>query len=65
MKSKENMLLLKQNMIHWLIAALASSLDDYIRTHFNSKTKVQAIKYYREQTGLGLKEAKMAFENIL
>ena len=41
------------------------SLDDYIRTHFNKNTKVQAIKYYREQTGLGLKEAKDAVERLI
>ena len=34
-------------------------------TLFNTKGKIQAIKWYREKTGLGLKESKLAVEEIL
>ena len=41
------------------------SVDDYVRTHFDESTKVKAIKYYRDQTGMGLRESKEIVDSIL
>lgn len=41
------------------------SIQAYILTHFNASSKLQAIKYYREQTGADLETAKLAVEKIL
>lgn len=41
------------------------SLEKYILENYNSKSIVKAIKYYREQTGVSLAEAKAQVENLL
>lgn len=42
-----------------------SSLDAQIRDLVETKGKIHAIKFYRERTGTGLKEAKEAVEAIV
>lgn len=42
-----------------------NAVEEYIVKNFDDKTKVQAIVYYREQTGEGLQEAKDRVEEIL
>lgn len=41
-----------------------NDLDKYILQNYSSDTKLDAIKYYRSQTGLGLKEAKENVESL-
>lgn len=43
----------------------SDALADYIKANFDRNSTVKAIKYCREQTGWGLKEAKEYVENIL
>lgn len=45
-------------------ADIGSDLDSYILQNFSSDTKMDAIKYYRDQTGLGLKESKEKVEEL-
>lgn len=45
-------------------ANIGSELDGYILQNFSIDTKLQAISYYREQTGLGLKESKEKVEAL-
>ncbi|MBE5892219.1 MAG: hypothetical protein E7286_02435 [Lachnospiraceae bacterium] len=40
-------------------------VEAYILEHYDAESKVQAIKYYRSATGLGLKEAKDHVDLIL
>lgn len=40
-------------------------VQTYILTHFNASSKLQAIKYYREQTGADSEAAKLAVDKIL
>ncbi len=42
-----------------------SELEMYIMENFTNDKKVQAVAYYRQQTGLGLKEAKDKVDEIL
>ncbi len=39
--------------------------EEYIRRNFTADTVIPAIKYYRDVTGVGLAEAKLAVEQIL
>ena len=42
-----------------------AALPEYIRDHFDWDTQIKAIKYYREQTGAGIAEAKDKAEKVL
>ena len=42
----------------------AAGADDEVIALLNSGNKIEAIKVYRERTGLGLKEAKDAVDAI-
>ncbi|NUT34008.1 MAG: hypothetical protein HOV79_13145 [Hamadaea sp.] len=41
-----------------------ASVDEQIRRHLAAGQKIQAIKLYREVTGVGLAEAKTAVERM-
>lgn len=43
----------------------SNGIDNYIRNNFNTKTKVLAIKYYRDMTGASFTEAKSKVDEIL
>lgn len=43
----------------------SNGIDNYIRNNFNIKTKVLAIKYYRDMTGASFTEAKSKVDEIL
>lgn len=42
-----------------------SEEEVYIATHFNGGEKIKAIKWYRDKTGVDLKEGKEIVEKIL
>lgn len=42
-----------------------SPLEQYIRDHFDASDKIKAIRYYMDETGAGLTEAKEAVEKML
>lgn len=42
-----------------------NGIDNYIINNFNSRTKVLAIKYYREMTGVSISEAKNKVDKLL
>ena len=54
--------LLKQNEIQWQAAAEPSAAVKELAEDPNEE--IAAIKAYREQTGLGLKEAKLVIEKL-
>lgn len=39
-------------------------LEEYVLNNFSSKSKVKAIKFYRERTGIGLAEAKAIIDEL-
>lgn len=41
-----------------------SDVVEYIKSHYDSSSKIKAISYYREYTGAGIKDAKEAVEKI-
>lgn len=43
----------------------SNGIDNYIVNNFNSRTKVLAIKYYRDMTGASLSEAKSKVDKLL
>ena len=42
-----------------------SPLEQYIRDHFDASDKIKAIRYYMDETGADLTEAKEAVEKML
>jgi hypothetical protein len=55
-------LILKHLGIEYAEPAAPGGLSEEVRRLAHSATKIRAIKLHREQTGLGLKEAKDAVE---
>ncbi|MGN0495929.1 MAG: ribosomal protein L7/L12 [Lachnospiraceae bacterium] len=55
----------KKGIYPAMVKTKQTDVEAYIRANYDQKTKVQAIKYYRERTGLGLKEAKAIVDQIL
>ncbi|MBO5352221.1 MAG: hypothetical protein J6A77_02875 [Lachnospiraceae bacterium] len=48
-----------------LVERRKKEAEEYIRRNFTADTVILAIKYYRDVTGVGLAEAKLAVEQIL
>lgn len=47
-----------------VVDTLKNSWIELVREELKNERKIQAIKIYREQTGLGLKESKEAVESM-
>lgn len=43
----------------------ANGIENYIKSNFNSRSKVMAIKYYSDMTGASLSEAKKKVDELL
>jgi Ribosomal protein L7/L12 C-terminal domain/Short C-terminal domain len=55
---------LKDRLLKGQSSPLNPDLDDAIRNLLLQRRKIEAVKLYKETTGLGLKEAKDAVEDI-
>ena len=56
---------LAERVLQQAQAEAAESIDGQVLTIAGTAGKIAAIKYYREQTGAGLKDAKEAVEQLM